>query len=107
MSSPHRGLDLLFGCLAVEVIAPRGEESVLVPLDDRCTVHRDRCPISWTVTAWRGVGRVADPLEHGPVVAAADRRDLLMPVGHHRARLALDVAQILCRRVRGIRELRT
>src|SRR3954462_15864820 len=75
--------DLVFGLLAVEVVARAGDEAVGVDLDDGGAVRLDRCLAL--------VGGAADPLEEGPVVAAADPRDLRAPVREDVARLARDV----------------
>src|SRR4051794_3311236 len=91
----HRSSDLVFGFLAVEVVAPRRDQPVAVDLDDGRAVHRDRRAVPRSVAARRVVGGVPDPLEERPVVTAAHRGDLLAPVGHHLARLVLDVAQVV------------
>ena len=63
-------------------------------------------PFPGSVAVRRAVGGVPDPLEERPVVAPADRGDLLSPVGHDRPRLELDVAQVFGRRIRGVGEPR-
>src|SRR5205823_6222121 len=62
---------------------------------DGGAVHLDRCAL---------VRGPADPLEHGPVVAAPDGRDLLGPVGEDGAGLAGDGAQIVGGGVGGVGE---
>src|ERR1051325_3834996 len=76
----HRPADLVLGLLAVEIVAPGRDQAVLVDLDDRGAVHLDARPSPRLAV----VGGSADPLEHGPVLTAADRGDLLGPVREDR-----------------------
>src|SRR4051812_6085391 len=88
--------DLVLRLLAVEVVAPAGDEAVGVDLDDGGAVHLDR--------RLALVGGAADPLEERPVVTAPDPGDLLPPVRKHVTRLLRDVAQVTGAGIGGIGE---